>query len=94
MFFSKFLSFIFFWQIWSQNLKFFKLTEFGKATYCFLLLLATIFFSIRRLHAKLLCLHNRSSQAKLLKTDKADEVFNVTKNKTNSITDIFFLKFT
>ena len=38
----------------------------------------------------LLSLYNRSSQAKLLKTDETDEVFNVTQNKTNSITDIFF----
>ena len=37
----------------------------------------------------LLCLYNRSSQAKLLETDEADEVFNVAENKTNSITDIF-----
>ena len=41
----------------------------------------------------LLCLCNRSGQAKSLKTGKADEVFNVTKNKTNSITDIFLLKY-
>ena len=41
----------------------------------------------------LLCLYNRSSQAKLLETDKADEVFNVAENKTNSITDIFFRKY-
>ena len=41
----------------------------------------------------LLCLYNRSSQAKLLETDKADEVFNVAENKTNSITDIFFQKY-
>ena len=40
----------------------------------------------------LLFLYNRSSQAKLLETDKADEAFNVAKNKTNSITDIFFWK--
>ena len=37
----------------------------------------------------LFCLYNRSSQAKLLETDEADEVFNVAENKTNSITDIF-----
>ena len=30
-----------------------------------------------RLNAMLLCLYNRSSQAKLLETDEADEVFNV-----------------
>ena len=41
----------------------------------------------------LLCLYNRSSQAKLLETDEADEVFNVAENKTNSITDIFFQKY-
>ena len=40
----------------------------------------------------LLCLYNRISQAKLLKTDEADEVFNVAENKTNSIINIFFLK--
>ena len=45
------------------------------------------------LHAMLLCLHNRSSRAKLLKTEEADKAFNVTRNKTNSITDIFFLKY-
>ena len=41
----------------------------------------------------LLCLYNRSSQAKLLKTDEVDEAFNVTENKTNSITDFFFWKY-
>ena len=41
----------------------------------------------------LLCLHNRSSRAKLLTTEEADEAFNVTENKTNSITDVFFLTF-
>ena len=41
----------------------------------------------------LLCLYNRGGQAKSLKTDEADEVFNVTQNQTNSITDIFFLKY-
>ena len=41
----------------------------------------------------LLCLSNRSSQAKFLETDEADEVFNVAENKTNSITDIFFRKY-
>ena len=41
----------------------------------------------------LLCLYNRSSQATLLETEKADEVFNVAENKTNSITDIFFPKY-
>ena len=54
---------------------------------------ATIFFSIRWLHAMLLSLYNRSSQAKLLETDKTDEVFNIAENKTNSITDIFFRKY-
>ena len=29
----------------------------------------------------------------LLKTYEADEVFNITENKINSITDIFFLKY-
>ena len=41
----------------------------------------------------LLYLHNRSSRAKLLKTDKTDESHNITENKTNSISDIFFLKY-
>ena len=41
----------------------------------------------------LLCLYDRSSQAKLLKTGEADEVFNVAQNKTISITDILFLKY-
>ena len=40
----------------------------------------------------LLCLYNRSSQAKLLQTDEADEVFNIAENKKNSTTDIFFRK--
>ena len=34
------------------------------------------FLSIPRLHTMLLCLYNTSSQAKLLETDEADEVFN------------------
>ena len=46
-----------------------------------------------RLNAMLLCLYNRSSQAKLLETYKADEVFNVAENKTNSITCILFQKY-
>ena len=50
------------------------------------------FFSIRCLHAMKTCLCNRNSKAKLLKIDKADEILNVTENKANSITDIFFLK--
>ena len=29
----------------------------------------------------------------LLKTEEAGKAFNVTENKTNSITDIFFLKY-
>ena len=33
------------------------------------------------------------SKANLLKTDEADETFNVTENKTHSITDVFFLKY-
>ena len=37
--------------------------------------------------------YNRSGQAKPLKTDEADKVFNVTENKINSIIDIFFLKY-
>ena len=41
----------------------------------------------------LLCLHNRNGQVKLLKTDKADKVINVTENKINSITGVFFLKY-
>ena len=40
----------------------------------------------------LLCLYNRSSQAKLLETDEADKVFNIAENKKNSTTDIFFQK--
>ena len=51
------------------------------------------FFSIRWLHAMLLCLYKRSSQVKSLKTDEADGIFNVTENKTNCITDIFFQKY-
>ena len=54
---------------------------------------ATTFLSIRRLHTMLLCLHNRSSQVKLSKTDEVGKVFNDTENKSNSITDIFFLKY-
>ena len=41
----------------------------------------------------LLYLYNRSSQANSLKADETDEVFNVTENKTNHITDIFFWKY-
>ena len=33
----------------------------------------------------LLCMYNRSGQAKSLKTDETDEVFNVTENRINSI---------
>ena len=40
-----------------------------------------------------LCLYNRSSQAKFLKTDEVDVAFNVTENKINSITDFFFWKY-
>ena len=50
-------------------------------------------FSICQLDAMLLCFYNRSSQAKLLETDDAGEIFNVAENKTNSITDIFFRKY-
>ena len=49
-----------------------------------------LFFSVRRLHAMRLCLYKRSSQAKILKTDEEDQVFNVAENKTNSITYILF----
>ena len=50
------------------------------------------FFSIPPLHTSmLLCLHNRSSRAKLLKTEEVGKAFSVTVNKTNSITVIFFL---
>ena len=38
-------------------------------------------------------LHNRSCRAMLLKTDEAEEALNITENKMNSITDIFFLKY-
>ena len=34
-----------------------------------------------------------NNQAKSLKKDEADEVFNVTENNINSITGIFFLKY-
>ena len=51
------------------------------------------FFSVCRIHAMLLCLYNRSSKVKLLKTDEVDEVFKVAENKTNYITDILFLKY-
>ena len=53
----------------------------------------SFFFSFRRLHAILLSFYNRSSQTKLLKTGETDEVFNVTENKTNFITYIFFRKY-
>ena len=39
----------------------------------------------------LLCLCNRSGQAKSLETDEADG-FKVAENKINSLKDIFFLK--
>ena len=41
----------------------------------------------------LLCLYKRRGQVKSLKTDKAEEIFNVTEKKTNSITDIFFVNY-
>ena len=41
----------------------------------------------------LLCLYTRSSQAKLLKSEQADEVFKIAEKKKNSITDILFLKY-
>ena len=50
-------------------------------------------FSICQLDAMLLCFYNRSSQAKLLETDDAGEVFNAAENKANSITDIFLRKY-
>ena len=37
-----------------------------------------------------LCLYKRSSQAKILKTDEEDQVFNAAENKANSITYILF----
>ena len=40
-----------------------------------------------------LYLHSRSSQVNLLKIDKTEEVYNVIENKTNSITNISFLKY-
>ena len=40
----------------------------------------------------LLGLHNRSGRAMLLKTDKAYEAHNVTENKTDFVTYIFFLE--
>ena len=41
----------------------------------------------------LLRFHNRSGQAMLLKRDEAEEAFNITEYMTNSMTDIFFLKY-
>ena len=41
----------------------------------------------------LLCLRNRNNRSELLKTDQADEAFNVTENETNSFTDIYFQKY-
>ena len=48
---------------------------------------------MRHLYAMQLCLHNKSSRVKLPKTDKADEAFNFTENKTDFITEIFVLKY-
>ena len=39
----------------------------------------------------LLCLHNRTSQTTLLKTDEAGEACTVSENKTNPIPDTFLL---
>ena len=50
-------------------------------------------FFARRLQVVLLPLHNRSDRAMLLKTGKTDEALNTTENKTNSITNIFFLEY-
>ena len=41
----------------------------------------------------LLRLRNRSGRAMLLKTDDLEEALNITENKTNSVTDIFFQKY-
>ena len=50
-------------------------------------------FFVCRFQGMLLCLHNRGGQAMLLTTDEADNALNITENKTNSITNIFFLKY-
>ena len=50
-------------------------------------------FLIRRLHDMLLFPYSRSSQVKLLNTDEAQKALNVTENKINFITEIFFLKY-
>ena len=49
-------------------------------------------FFVYQLQAMLLRLHNRSDRAMLLKTDEACEAHNITENKTDFITYIFFLK--
>ena len=53
----------------------------------------TINFPVSRVQTILLRLQNRSGRAMLLKTDEVDEALNITENKTNSITEIFFLKY-
>ena len=50
-------------------------------------------FLIRRLHDMLLSVYSKSSQVKLLNTDEAQKALNVTENKINFITEIFFLKY-
>ena len=50
-------------------------------------------FFVCRFQGMLLRLHNRGGRAMLLTTDEADDALNITENKTNSITDIFFLKY-
>ena len=47
-------------------------------------------FFVRRLQAMLLPLYSRGGR---LKTDEAIEAVNITENKANPITDIFFLKY-
>ena len=56
-------------------------------------LIKPLSFFFRRLQAMLCRLHNRSFWAMPLKTDEGDQPFNIIENKTNSITDIFFLKY-
>ena len=41
----------------------------------------------------LLRLYNRTGRVMLLKSGKADDALNITENKANSITYIFFLKY-
>ena len=49
-------------------------------------------FFVCRVQTMLLCFHNRRGRAMLLETDKAYEAHNITENKTEFITYIFFLK--